>query len=186
MTVNPHDFSTPGSLLSPPVAGFDGRVDTLELRPRGRWRRVVLSALGVLVGLAALDLATGTVYRTSTAASLHVTAARTGSIGRALVVFPGFAMPGDLLGEAFAPYLPADDAMIVVRYAERGVDVAAISSAVEAELSRLAPREVVVYGASMGGMVARRAGALGRPVGRHARADQPGRVHRGLRTAARR
>jgi hypothetical protein len=112
-------------------------------------------SVGVFVGLAALDLATGTVYRTSTAASVHVTPARTGTTARALVAFPGFAMPGDLLSEAFAPYLPADDAMIVVGYAERGVDVVAISAAVEAELVRLAPREVVVYGASMGGMVAR-------------------------------
>ena len=118
----------------------------------GRGSRWVV---GVIVGLAALDLATGTVYRTSTAASVHVTPARTGTTGRALVAFPGFAMPGDLLSEAFAPYLPVDDAMIVVGYAERGVDVAAISAAVEAELVRLAPREVVVYGASMGGMVAR-------------------------------
>jgi hypothetical protein len=117
--------------------------------------RVGVCVAVAVVGLAALDLATGTVYRASPAASLHVTPARTGPTGRALVVFPGFAMPGDLLGEAFARYLPPAEAMIVVRYAERGVDVAAISSAVEAELARLAPREVVVYGASMGAMVAR-------------------------------
>ena len=181
------------------------------------------------------------------------TPARNGTTGRVLVVFPGFAMPGDLLSEAFAPYLPADDAMIVIGYAECGVDVAAISAAVEAELVRLAPREVVVYGASMGGMVAReflrphegpvvlastppRARPTGRPgrrrcsrspgptpagrcrrwrwrwpcgsragrrptgggsgadparpvgrwLGRHAGADQPGHVHPGLRAAARR
>jgi pimeloyl-ACP methyl ester carboxylesterase len=121
-------------------------------------RRALRVGVGValaVLGLAAFDLATGTVYRTATAASLHVTPARTGATGRALVVFPGFAMPGDLLGEAFAPYLPPDNAMVVVHYAERGVDAAAISSAVEAELVRLSPKEVVVYGASMGGMLAR-------------------------------
>src|SRR5262245_18508862 len=86
------------------TSGFDGRVGTLPprrwRRGLGRWRRRLAGGLAVVasaVALAGLDLATGKLYRTATAASLHVTPARTGSVGRALVVFPGFAMSGELL-----------------------------------------------------------------------------------------
>jgi hypothetical protein len=116
---------------------------------------LVTSVLVSLSAVTLLDMAAGVFYRTSTAAVLHVTSPAKGPVERALVVFPGYAMPGDDLSRAFAPFLPAVDAMIVVEYAERGVDVPAIYNSVMAELAVLAPHEVTVYGGSMGGMLAR-------------------------------
>ena len=68
----------------------------------------------------------GLVYRTNTTADVNVTVPRSGTTHRAIVVFPGYIMPGGTLGRAFAPYVADDDAMVVVSYAERGVDVSQI------------------------------------------------------------
>jgi hypothetical protein len=48
-----------------------------------------------------------------------------------------------------------DDAMVVVSYAERGVDVSQIYEKVMVALQGLRPVELRIYGASMGGMVSR-------------------------------
>jgi pimeloyl-ACP methyl ester carboxylesterase len=108
--------------------------------------------LGVL-GLFLADVASGLFYRTDEQSKVVVVGARSGLTEVAIVVFPGYIMPGDTLSRAFAPFLPADDALVVVQYAERGVDRRQISANVIAALSRLKPRKVLVYGASMGGMV---------------------------------
>src|SRR5262249_37130416 len=109
-------------------------------------------------------------YHADTAAGLQVTPARSGPAAQVLVVFPGFAMPGDLLSQAFAPYLGPGDAMIVIRYAQRGIDIGEIYDAVAAEGRRLAPAALRVYGGSMGGMCARdfldRYARDGTPLGR--------------------
>lgn len=84
-------------------------------------KAVALTAAGLL----ALDSLAGTVYRTDFAPGTEVVPARSGT-AKLLVVFPGFIMPGRELSRAFAPHLGANDAMIVVQYAERGMNVDAI------------------------------------------------------------
>jgi pimeloyl-ACP methyl ester carboxylesterase len=62
-------------------------------------------------------------------------------------------MPGDTLARAFAPFVTDNDALVAIDYAERGVNAAQISDQALAAVQTLRPRELVVYGASMGGMV---------------------------------
>lgn len=64
-------------------------------------------------------------------------------------------MSGVTLAKAFAPYVADDDAMVVVNYAERGLDVSQISDKVLTALHTLKPLELRVYGASMGGMLSK-------------------------------
>jgi hypothetical protein len=112
---------------------------------------LLLAASALLV----TDCIEGQWYRTDTAAQLHVIKPRSGTTKEVLIVFPGYIMPGDLLSRAFAPYLPGDEAMIVVQYAQRDVDLAQIYQLVTAEVHRLHPKRLRIYGASMGGMCAR-------------------------------
>src|ERR1035437_225288 len=110
----------------------------------------------VLAGLPALltvDALMGLAYRTNTSAGVTIIVPRSGTTHRAFVVLPGYIMPGGTLARAFAPHLAGDDAMVVVNYAERGVDVSQIYDKVMAALRTLRPVELRVYGASMGGMV---------------------------------
>jgi len=112
----------------------------------------------ILAGLPALlaaDALMGLVYRTNTSADVNITVPRSGTTHRAIVVFPGYIMPGGTLGRAFAPYVADDDAIVVVNYAERGVNVSQIYAKVMAALHKLRPVELRVYGASMGGMVSK-------------------------------
>jgi hypothetical protein len=112
----------------------------------------------VIVSLPALltvDALMGLAYRTSTSADVKINVPRSGTTHRVIVVFPGYAMPGGTLGRAFAPYVADDDAMIVVNYAERGVNVSQIDDKVMAALHILRPVELRVYGASMGGMLSK-------------------------------
>jgi hypothetical protein len=112
----------------------------------------------VLAGLPALlvmDALMGLAYRTNTGADVKIIVPRSGTTHRAIVVFPGYIMPGGTLGKAFAPYVGDDDAMVVVNYAERGVNVSQIYDKVMAALNTLRPVELRVYGASMGGMLSK-------------------------------
>jgi len=97
----------------------------------------------------------GLAYRTNTSADVKIIFPRSGTVHRVIVVFPGYIMPGDILGKAFAPYVADDDALVVVNYAERGVNVSQIFEKVMAALRILKPVELRVYGASMGGMVSK-------------------------------
>jgi hypothetical protein len=97
----------------------------------------------------------GLAYRTNTSAYVKTIFPRSGTTRRAIVVFPGYIMPGSTLGEAFAPYVAKDDAMVVVNYAERGVNVSQIYDKVMATLRTLRPVELCVYGGSMGGMLSK-------------------------------
>jgi hypothetical protein len=115
------------------------------------WVKIVLAAFPALV---ILDALMGLAYRTNTSADVRITVPRSGTTHRAIVVFPGYVMPGDTLGRAFAPYV-ADDAMVVVNYAERGVNVSQICDKVMSALHTLKPVELRVYGASMGGMLSK-------------------------------
>jgi len=120
---------------------------------------------GALLAFIIVDTVAGRWHRSGTVARLHVTPARSGTPGQVLVAFPGYTMSGELLGAAFAPHLSEHDAMVVVEYAQRGVDVDAIYAAVLAELVRLAgsgggtatgtPPALRVFGGSMGGMCAK-------------------------------
>lgn len=119
---------------------------------RSLWVRLVLAGLPVLL---LVDAMLGIVYRTNTSADVRIIVPRSGTTHRAIVVFPGYIMPGDTLGRAFAPYVADDDAIVVVNYAERGVNVPQIYGKVMAALHPLRPVELRVYGASMGGMLSK-------------------------------
>jgi alpha-beta hydrolase superfamily lysophospholipase len=101
------------------------------------------------------DALTGIGYRTSTDAHLTIIAARSGSARRAIVVFPGYVMPGLTLAQAFAPFVADNDVLLVVDYAERGVDVPQICETILEALKAVKPDELRVYGASMGGMLSK-------------------------------
>jgi hypothetical protein len=105
--------------------------------------------------LLTVDAVMGFAYRTNTNADVKVIFPRSGATHRAIVVFPGYIMPGGILGQAFAPYVADDDAMVLVNYAERGVNVSQIYARVMAALHALRPVELRVYGASMGGMLSK-------------------------------
>src|ERR1035438_9890408 len=78
---------------------------------RKLWVRLVVVAFPVLLSLDALI---GLAYRTNTTADVKISAPRSGTTRRTIVVFPGYAMPGSTLVKAFAPYVADDDAMVVV------------------------------------------------------------------------
>jgi pimeloyl-ACP methyl ester carboxylesterase len=117
---------------------------------RRLWVGLVLAGLPVLL---ILDALMGLAFRTNTSADVEITVPRSGATHRAIVIFPGYVMPGGTLARAFAPYVADDDAMVVVNYAERGVNVTQINNKVMAALHTLRPVELRVYGASMGGML---------------------------------
>lgn len=119
---------------------------------RPRWIVITWTA-AVLPALLAVDTLLGLGYNTNTRAGITVTRSRSGTVRRAIVVFPGYIMPGDTLSRAFAPFVADDDALVVVSYAQRGVNPAQISAAVLRSLQTVKPRELLVYGASMGGML---------------------------------
>lgn len=119
---------------------------------RRLWVRLVVAGFPALL---TVDALMGLLYRTNTSADVSITVPRSGTTHRAIVVFPGYVMPGDTLGRAFAPYVADDDAMVVVNYAERGVNVSQIYDKVMAALHTLRPVELRVYGASMGGMLSK-------------------------------
>jgi hypothetical protein len=121
---------------------------------RRRWWRALRGTLVVFLLLLVVDELSGLAYRTGTEAGLRVTPARSGPTRRVLVVAPGHSMSGEVLNRAFAPHLPAADALVAVQYAERGVDLDAIYAQVRAELDRQRPESVRFYGVSMGGLVA--------------------------------
>ncbi len=131
------------------------------------WGWLILAGLPTLL---LLDALAGLGYRTNTNAHVTIIAPRSGTTHRAIVVFPGYVMPGDTLGRAFAPFIDDDDAIVVVTYAERGVNVAQICDTVIAALRAMKPSELRVYGASMGGMLSKlfldRYRQVGEPYGR--------------------
>src|ERR1035438_3870382 len=112
---------------------------------RKSWAWLFAAALPVLF---AVDALMGLVYRTNTNAAVQVIPPRSGKTRRAIVIFPGYIMPGTLLSRAFAPYVADDDALVVVNYAERGVNVSQIQDKVMEALPALKPVELLVYGAS--------------------------------------
>jgi len=115
----------------------------------------VWRTLAALSALLIVDALISLAYRTNTTADVKIIAPRSGTTHRAIVVFPGYVMPGGTLGKAFAPYVADDDAMVVVNYAERGVNVSQIYDKVMVALHTLGPVELRVYGASMGGMISK-------------------------------
>ena len=128
------------------------------------WRTFPRIARALIIGgltfssilvLFVIDGLAGAMYRTSTATKVHVTLSRSGVAEQAVVVFPGYIMPGEQLSQAFAPFLGADDAMVVAQYAERGVDMDGLYSQIMAALDVIRPKSIRLYGASMGGMCAK-------------------------------
>ena len=92
------------------------------------WRAWIWWTLAGLPILLAADALMGLAHRTNTSAGLTIIVPRSGTTHRAFVVLPGYIMPGGTLARAFAPHLADDDAMVVVNYAERGVDVSQITT----------------------------------------------------------
>lgn len=122
--------------------------------PRRRYRRFVLLPCGLLIALIVLDSLVGAFfYRTGTEARVQVVPARQGAAQRAIVILPGYAMTGRYVGQAFAPYVGDGDALVSVDYAQRGVDTREIYRKTMDALRGLKPARLVIYGASMGGMV---------------------------------
>lgn len=108
-----------------------------------------------MLGLMTSDAILGFFYRTGVEAKIEIIGPRVGVAQRAIVIFPGYVMPGTIVGKAFAPYIQEDDALVVVTYAERGIDPDGIYDKVSSALFTLKPTEVILYGASMGGMLAK-------------------------------
>lgn len=117
------------------------------------WNLRVALIMASLVALMTVDALLGLAYRTDTNANVSIIPPRSGTTHRAIVVFPGYVMPGAILGRAFAQHVANEDALVVVDYAERGVDVQQIYGKVMAALRTLKPTELRIYGASMGGML---------------------------------
>src|SRR6266536_1667132 len=120
----------------------------------GVW--VAVAAVVAVIGFVLVDTFAGRHWhRRGTQARLHVTPARSGKPEQVIVAFPGYTMAGSLLSAAFAPHLGEHDAMVVVEYAERGVDIEQIYRAVMAEVAAIGAPALRVYGGSMGGMCAK-------------------------------
>ena len=116
------------------------------------WLRAAVAGLIVLV---VLDLASSLVHRTGTTARVTTITAESGSTERVLVILPGHTLSGAQVANAFARYRAPGEGLVAVDYAERGVDPADIYRQVRAALAALRPGHVVVYGPSLGGLVAR-------------------------------
>ncbi len=111
----------------------------------------------VLVAITSLllaDVVSGLVYRTSTAASAVVTQARSGRADELLVVFGGYASDCLSISRAFEPELDDRNAMVVLCYAERGVDDDDVFRTVMQHVEDLQPESIRVLGGSLGGLVA--------------------------------
>lgn len=120
-----------------------------------RWSLRVALIVASLLAMVIIDSLLGLAYRTDTTAIISIISPRSGTTQRAIVVFPGYIMPGAILGRAFAQHVAKEDALVVVDYAERGVNVQQIYDKVMAALRTLKPTELRIYGASMGGMVSK-------------------------------
>lgn len=123
-------------------------------RLRSRTWCAVVIVMGLTATLLAIDLASSLVYRTNHSATLSVLPGDAEHPSFVVVVFPGFAMSGELAAKGLVDHLPSRTVVLGVSYAERGMDLDAISRAVLEELERLRPSRVFFYGASMGGLVA--------------------------------
>lgn len=107
-----------------------------------------------VVTLLVVDALSGLAFHTSTQPVVTSVGSEVETADRAIVVFPGYVMSGSVVARSLRAFLPSDYAILGVDYAERGVDSARIYTLVARELDRIRPREVVFYGASMGGLVA--------------------------------
>lgn len=117
-------------------------------------RIAALTVACLTAAVPALDLVSSLVYRTNQSATLRVLPSGRDRPSSAVVIFPGIGMSGALAAESLRGHVPADTVVLGVNYAERGVHLDAISQSVIAELNRLQPSHVYLYGASMGGLVA--------------------------------
>lgn len=123
---------------------------------RRRARRLALVSLVAVVVLFVVDVLSGLVYRTSADASLNVTDPQSGSTQELLVVFQGYAADCSATANALRPELSPTDAMVVLCYAERGIDDEQVFQLVIRQVERLEPQRIRVLGGSLGGLVAAR------------------------------
>jgi hypothetical protein len=121
-----------------------------------RLRRTIVLSIVALILIVGIDYLSGFFYDNSTGAHVMVIRADQGPVRRAIVILPGYLMPGSVVAEAFKPYLFTGNALVAVNYAERGIDLHNIYSEVKRALTSLRPQAVTFYGPSMGGLVATR------------------------------
>ncbi len=118
-------------------------------------RAVAVGLLGVcgVAALLALDALTSRAYRIRTEGALVVTGSGDAA-SDLLIVFPGHGADGDSIARAFEPIVDPSWTVIVVCFAERGVDDAAILERLLPHVESRAQGKVRVLAGSMGGMVA--------------------------------
>ncbi|UMP01616.1 alpha/beta fold hydrolase [Amycolatopsis sp. EV170708-02-1] len=102
-----------------------------------------------------LDSLAGTLVDVGNKQKISTTQAAVRPARQALVVFPGYIMPGDVLSAAFSRHLGLDTTMLVAQYADRGLDMDDFYAQIMVELEKLKPERIRLYGASLGGMCAR-------------------------------
>lgn len=129
-------------------------VGSSRARPR-RAGQAVLVALAVVATLLAVDLLTSLFYRTDTTMSISRSGPQGGS-DHTLVVFPGYAGDCDSVSQALGPHLPQSWNLVVLCYAERGVDDDQVFALIGAEIEGAPAGSVSILAGSMGGMIAAR------------------------------
>jgi pimeloyl-ACP methyl ester carboxylesterase len=102
-----------------------------------------------------VDNLLGFVWYVSKKSDVSCILARSRATRRAIIVFPGYTMLGNMVGRAFTPYVNDDDTIITVDYGEQLIDPQEISEGILIKLRWLQPTELIVYGGSMGGMAAK-------------------------------
>lgn len=125
-----------------------------------RLRYLLFTTAAVLLLVVGIDYFSSFFYETRTEAHITIVRVDNGSVSRAIVTLPEYLMSGSIVTEAFKPYLLPDNALVAVDYAERGIDLIAIYSKVQAALDSLHPQTVIFYGASMGGSIVTRLAAI--------------------------
>jgi pimeloyl-ACP methyl ester carboxylesterase len=149
-----------------------GRPENRVGTPHHRWRRwFARLSVAALVTIAA-DVGSSFVFHTGTNSSIITLSARSGVTERVFVILPGYVMSGSITARAFYPFLGPTDGLIGVDYAQRDINSAEIFRRVRDAIRTLNPRQVILYGASMGGQIAadialglgREGSPFGRPV----------------------
>lgn len=119
---------------------------------RGR-RPLVAGTAAVLIALLVTDLVSSVFYRTDTTMSV-IRSGPPGESPRTLLVFPGYLGDCQSTFDAFSPSLDATWTLVVLCYAERGIDDDQVFSLLRSDVESAPLGSVSILAGSMGGMVA--------------------------------
>lgn len=122
-------------------------------RGRRRRRRLLRVATAVVVTLLVMDLVSSLFYRTDATMSV-VRSGPPGESARTLIVFPGYAGDCHSVFDALKPGLDASWALVVLCYADRGIDDDQVFSLLRGDVESAPVGSVSILAGSMGGMVA--------------------------------